>query len=103
MKLLNAPDPKDPIQALDLFSQVASNVDEYDYGDCMREWNHDLLYLREHLRNTTPWALHKIAEMQDYVQFNPNWDVDSTKQRLLEDTRELKEHLVLNENAGRAA
>jgi hypothetical protein len=104
MRLLySIPDPRNPIDALDIFTQFVAAVDEYDYGDCMREWNHDLLYLREHLKNTTPWALAKIDQMQEYIQFNPNWDVESTRKRILKDAHELHEHLVLNENAGRAA
>ncbi len=105
MKLLNPqiPDPQDPVQALDLFLSDVQSIHEYDYGDCMREWNHDLLYLRDHLQNTSSWALQKINEMQLYVQFFPNWDVESTRSRIQRDALELREHLLMLKNSGRAA
>lgn len=96
-------DPQDPVAALDLFVREASAVNEYDYGDCMRIWNHELLYLKDHLKNTSPWALGKVQEMQNFVQFNPSWEVDSTREKILQAARELREHLVLLANAGRAA
>lgn len=105
MKLLNPsiPDPQNPLDAMDLFIQAVEAVSEYDYGDCMRQWNHDLLYLQDHLKNTTPWARSEVRRIQEYVQFTPNWDVESTRDRLLGDARLLKEHLIMTENSGRAA
>lgn len=105
MKLLNPdiPDPKDPLKALDLFIESVAAVNEEDYGDCMRQWNHDLLYLEDHLKSSNPWALKKINEMKEFVQFNPNWDVPSTKKHLLQEAHEIHEHLIQQQNFGRNA
>jgi hypothetical protein len=103
MKLLYVDEPRDSVAAIDFFLQEAANVDEYDYGDCMREWNRELLYLKTHLKDAAPWAKNKMFHMQEYIQFTPNWDVSATRERILKDARELREHLVLAENAGRAA
>jgi len=103
MKLLYPNDPTAPLAALDLFIKTVQDTDEWDYGDCMRIWNHDLMYLRDHLKDTTPWALSKLDQMKFYIQYQPNWDVPSTRARILQDAREIREHLVLNENSGRAA
>ena len=62
MKSLNPElkDPQDPLKVLDFFRESVEAVNEKDYGDCMRAWNHDLLELKDHLRATSPWALRKI-------------------------------------------
>jgi hypothetical protein len=104
-KMLYVDEPKTDLQAVDFFIQEASKVEEYDYGDCMREWNRELLYLKAHLQplKEDPWLAEKLNDMQMYIQFVPNWDVDSTKERILKDSHEIREHVILAENAGRAA
>lgn len=103
MKMLYVDEPKSSIDAVQFFLEEASQVDEMDYGDCMREWNRELLYLKDQLKNATPWTQKKLWDMQNYIQFTPNWDVPSTRERIIKDALELKEHLILSENAGRAA
>lgn len=103
MKMPYVDEPKNAVAAVQFFQDEASQVDELDYGDCMREWNRELLYLREQLKNTTSWAQKKLDQMQDYIQFTPNWDVNSTRARILRDASELKQHLKLNEMSGRSA
>lgn len=96
-------------EAILTFLNDAAAVDDPDYGDCMREWNHELLALRQIFQDSeisqevSPWALEKLLEMQNYVQFNPNWDVDSTRERLLKDASEIQQHLLLAEDSGRSA
>lgn len=102
-KLLYVDEPKTPIEAIQFFIDEAGKVGEYDYGDCMREWNRELLYLKAHLKNQSPWVSKKLNEMQMYIQFVPNWDVESTRERIMKDSAELKEHIILSENSGRAA
>lgn len=105
MKIPYLETPKNPIEAIDRFISEVSQVHEFDYGDCMRDWNHSLLILRQYLiqHHQSSWAKKRLNDMQMYIQFVPNWDVDSTKARILKDAAELREHLVLSENSGRAA
>lgn len=102
--------PQNPLEAIRFFREQAESVNsnnesEVDYGDCMREWNKDILFLKECLQKqeVSPWAFDKLNEMQTYVQYNPDWNVKSTKERLLKDTALLEEHLKLAENSGRSA
>lgn len=111
MRLLYVQKPRSPQEAIDFFISEASKVEGCDYGDCMREWNRELLYLRDRLHEysdqgiakISPWAFQKLDQMQMYIQFTPNWDVESTHDRILRDANELREHLVLSEQSGRAA
>ncbi|MEZ0393260.1 MAG: hypothetical protein ACAH59_13655 [Pseudobdellovibrionaceae bacterium] len=103
MKLLYVDEPKSNREAVQFFLDEASHCNEYDYGDAMREWNRELLYLRSHLKDSSPWVFQKLQQMQNYIQFAPNWDVDSTRVRIIQDANELKEHFILSEMAGRAA
>lgn len=103
MKLLYVHEPKNNIELADFFIQQVIGVEEFDYGDCMREWNKELLYLKTHLREPSGWLLKKIDEMQGYIQFYPNWDVESTRSQILEDAYHLRDHLILSQEAGRAA
>ncbi len=97
MRLLYVHEPKNDLALIDFFLKEADGVHEQDYGDCMREWNRELLYLRDHLDHRSDWILNKITEMQNYIQFTPNWDVDSTKNQILEDGKKLREYLILSQ------
>ena len=72
-----------------LLEQVNSIIDT-DYGDYMRKVNN---YLTELLENKTavmtPAMLEKIIEIQNYIQFTPNWDVSMTQNKLLKDAENL--------------
>jgi hypothetical protein len=105
MKIPFVDEPRDPLEAIQFFIEQAEDVHEYDYGDCMREWNRDILYLKKcwQKQKVSPWALHRLDDIQTYVQFIPNWDVELTKARLLKDAHEIEEHLNLAKNSGRAA
>jgi len=103
MKLLYVHEPKNNLALIDFFTQQVQAVEEFDYGDCMREWNRELLYLRDHLKDVPAEIYQTINEMQGYIQFYPNWDVDSTRQQILEDAGHLREELLELEEAKRAA
>lgn len=103
MKLLYVHEPKSNLALVDFFIQQIRADREFDYGDSMREWNRELLYLRSHLKDVSPWVHQKLSEMQGYIQFYPNWDVESTQSQILEDAFHLREHLLLAEESGRAA
>ncbi len=77
---------------LEAFAKEISEIIQYDYGDFMRVANGYLINLTRNLRNLDDEAIrNKLAEMQSYLQFAPNWDVESTRERLLEDVKYLDE------------
>ena len=81
--------PADSSQAIALFTEQITNLNESDYGDFMRSIN---LYLCDLLANPgakDPRLHEKLHEIQAYIQFLPNWDIESTRARLLADCHEL--------------
>jgi len=90
MKLFYVHEPKDNLALVDFFTDQVLNVDEFDYGDCMREWNRELMFLKTHLRQPSEDVLHMLSEMQGYIQFYPTWDVESTREQILEDADHLR-------------
>ncbi len=59
---------------------------EFDYGDFMRSTNAQLNHLRSELHLLGDLGIEdKLNDMQGYLQFTPNWDIDSTKARLCQD------------------
>ncbi|MGZ5280200.1 MAG: hypothetical protein ACXWC9_09670 [Pseudobdellovibrionaceae bacterium] len=90
MKLFYVHEPKDNLALVDFFIDQVLKVEEFDYGDCMREWNRELMFLKRHLRQPSEDVLHKLSEMQGYIQFYPTWDVESTRDQILQDADHLR-------------
>lgn len=76
-------------QELISFVQHIQTMLEEDYGDFMREANHDLLILRDAFKNEDEKVQDKLDEMQMYTQFRPNWKVEPTRERLIKDAEVL--------------
>ena len=78
--------------ATDVFRQRVASVDEYDYGDFMRTTNFYLNEMRQDLSILQDRAINrKLAEMQGYLQFNPNWSIRITRMMLANDVRFIDE------------
>lgn len=75
----------DDAHALKVFAELVRNITEMDYGDFMRKANDYLCHLKSQLKNAPTPVQKKLDEMQRYTQFAPNWDVASTRRRLLKD------------------
>jgi hypothetical protein len=77
-----------------------TEIREFDYGDFMRVAEFYLLTLREHL-----WAMNvhdfdqKFEDIQLYLQFTPDWEIDPTLARLNEDVQKIIENLNKNKAA----
>lgn len=84
---------------VDDFLKEVMAIDDTDYGDFMRKANLYFNHLQEVL---WPWANDeikmKLAEMHDYIQYEPSWDIPSTAQKILRDARLLKQ--LLSEQPG---
>lgn len=77
--------------AVEKFVNDIKNIHEYDYGDFMRAANHCLIDLKHEMDRLPYQDVHKkLQEMQGYIQFNPNWDVDSTFEKALKDALSLE-------------
>lgn len=77
--------PSDGIHAMRMFAELVRNITDADYGDFMRKANSYLYDLKSQLKDTPNSIQKKLSEMQHYTQFTPNWDVESTRRRLLKD------------------
>lgn len=81
-------------ELVDTFIKKTSEVNEYDYGDFMRTENLYLNHLMQKLQILGDKDLNKkLVTMQTYLQFTPNWDVESTRLKLLEDIQVVSELL----------
>ncbi len=72
------------------FSTDITNIYDTDYGDFMRTANTYLNNLRDDLsKNGGERAHQKLNEMQMYLQFTPNWEIESTRKKLLADAKSI--------------
>lgn len=63
---------------------------ETDYGDFMRKVNSYLEHLKQDENVVhSPEIDEKIDEMKEYIQYHPNWDVPTTREKILHDADEL--------------
>lgn len=68
------------------FSAEISDILENDYGDFMRPANLYLNSLRCDLKLVDDFNINqKINQMQYYLQFSPNWNIESTRKLLARD------------------
>ena len=75
---------------LEKFSTDIANIYNTDYGDFMRTANTYLNHLRDDLsENGGARAHQKLNEMQMYLQFTPNWEIESSREKLLRDAKSI--------------
>lgn len=72
------------------FIKNFSEIEEIDYGDFMRKANHYLLELEEDLSQSSNSSIKKnLEQMKIDVQYYPNWDIQSTRKKILEHVRRI--------------
>lgn len=72
------------------FMEEVNLLVESDYGDFMRKVNSYLSHLEEQeSEHVLPAISQKLAQMKEYIQFHPNWDISSTRKKILRDADEL--------------
>lgn len=75
-----------------VFANQIKNLTETDYGDFMRSAYDLLLKLRNDVSYyADPDIQTRIESMKTYLQFNPNWEIESTRNKLLADAVEIDE------------
>jgi hypothetical protein len=68
---------------IDDFINEVSDIDETDYGDFMRKANHGLVILMEKIYDSsTPVVKKLLDELKYHIDYMPNWDVDSTREKV---------------------
>lgn len=73
------------------FIKKIKSIEDADYGDFMRKANVYFVSLAEELGSHIPeGAKQKLSEIQDYLQYKPNWNRDKTIQRLSKDILDLE-------------
>lgn len=74
------------------FTNQIKDLTETDYGDFMRSAYDLLLKLRDDVSYyADPDIQKRIENMKTYLQFNPNWEIESTRNKLLADAVEIDE------------
>ena len=62
----------------------------FSSGDFMRKINHELINMKKNKSAIEVAEIeNKINEIQTYVQYYPNWNLTSTKEKLIGDVEEL--------------
>lgn len=68
---------------IDDFINEINDIDETDYGDFMRKANHGLVILMEKIYNSSSSEVKKLLdELKYHIDYMPNWDVDSTREKV---------------------
>lgn len=80
---------REPVQAVDFFIQTVAGLYEKDYGDFMREVILHLEHLRERVGGRED-VNRLIDEMKFYTGFASDFDIESTRSKLLRDARSLR-------------
>ena len=77
---------------VELFTNTISSINERDYGDFKRAAQEGFNHLRDSLHAMDDANIKKkLAEMELYLEFAPNWDVDSTIEKLAQDAKYIDE------------
>ena len=70
--------------AVNEFISEVFDIDETDYGDFMRKANHSLIQLKDKIYDESGTAVkNKIYELKYIIDYVPNWNVESTKEKIL--------------------
>jgi hypothetical protein len=76
------------------FINKVSHINDPDYGDFMRKANAYLLEMKKELSPFPDHASHDMVDvMQSHIQFDPNGNVESTREMVLKEANDLAEHL----------
>lgn len=67
--------------AVDVFSKKINAIDNLDYGDFMRRANLYLMDLDDQITKTNE-IRNLMKQMKDEIQYNPSWDIQSTRERI---------------------
>lgn len=76
---------------IDDFINEINDIDETDYGDFMRKANHGLVILTDKIYAGSSSEVKKLLyELKYHIDYMPNWDVDSTREKVQLLAQEIK-------------
>lgn len=76
---------------IDDFINEINDIDETDYGDFMRRANHGLVILTDKIYTGSSSEVKKLLyELKYIIDYMPNWDVDSTREKVQLLAQEIK-------------
>ncbi len=79
--------------AIDIFSKKFNAIDNLDYGDFMRRANLYLMDLDEQINKNK--EIHNLMKkMKDEIQYNPSWDIQSTRDSISKLTKSISQMQV---------
>ncbi|MGZ3692027.1 MAG: hypothetical protein ACXVAX_11020 [Pseudobdellovibrio sp.] len=74
---------QDTTTPLNAFLSEISEIQDTDYGDYMRKVNHALLTLMDKIYDQSSLQVKEwLDELQFTIQFQPNWDIPSTRRKV---------------------
>jgi hypothetical protein len=86
---------------IEKFINDLNDIHEAEYGDFMRKANQHIIELRNEFHHYhDPAVDKKIDQIQEYVQFNPTWMIESTRLSAIRDAKRLNGILNAQGEAG---
>lgn len=80
------------LKSTDQFTQKIQEIIDDDYGDFMRKAHGYFLVFKTELGTHLSADIRlKLAEMENYIQFTPNWQVEPTRKRILNDIKGIED------------
>lgn len=71
--------------AINKFIEDFSSIEDTDYGDFMRKANHYLLELDDEMSGISSESIKmQLEQMKVDVQYYPNWDIASTREKTIQ-------------------
>ena len=81
-------------KVIEKFIENVKTIDEVDYGDFMRKANHYLIELQDQVYQHADREARKLFnDMKRHLQFNPNWDIESTRAFILKEAALMDQHV----------
>lgn len=77
------------------FIRDIAEIEEYDFGDFMRRANNYLIVLMNRTyRSSTPEVKKLLIELQYIIQFQPDWDVESTRNKIFAKAELIRQYQI---------
>lgn len=85
--------PASRAQAVEFFIETVAELYEKDYGDFMRRVVLYMDRMAMDVRGAPPEVVKIFTSMKQYLVYQPNFDIESTRVRILRDAQEIARRL----------
>lgn len=76
------------IKYIEEFELAIRGINVKDFGDFRRKANSYLIRLAEKIENSSNKK--QLIEIQNFVNFKPDWQIESTRRNIIKKIREIK-------------